>query len=157
MISEFLFYVFIGLIIPVGLFRLLSGGNYADEHLRLVKKGKIFAQPLMNKSEMRLYTELRNWQRASGKTNLNLFSQVSMGEILATVKEETRRSFNAKRLDFLFVDQDAMPCIAIEYQGQGHFGDDAKQKKQVEKRDKVKRLALEKAGIVLVEIFPEDR
>ncbi|WP_420548896.1 DUF2726 domain-containing protein [Curvivirga sp.] len=157
MTSEILFYIFIGLIVLVGFFRLLRGGNYVDEHLRLVKKGKIFSQPLMNKSEMRLYKELRNWQRVSGKTNLNLFSQVSMGEILSTDKEETRRSFNAKRLDFLFVDQDAMPCVAIEYQGQGHFGEDDIQKKQVKKRDKVKRLALEKAGIILIEIFPEDR
>lgn len=138
------------------LYRLFRSGDYLDEQLRLVKKGEIHAQPLMNRAEMRLFIQLGKWKAQPAQQKLQLFPQVALGEILASEKENTRRSYNAKRLDFLFVDQEGLPKIAVEYQGEGHYGDTAQQKKQAKKRDKIKRLALEKAGVELVEIFHDE-
>ena len=154
---EIIFVILAVFILLIFAFKKLFGGDYLDEQLRAIKKGDIQAQPIMNRSEIRLYSILASWQQKHSAQALQLFSQVSMGEILSAEEEATRRSFNSKRLDFLFVDKNGFPKIAIEYQGEGHYGSDRKQRKQIEKRDRVKKHALEKAGVQIIEIFPADR
>ncbi|RJF85319.1 DUF2726 domain-containing protein [Sphingomonas cavernae] len=54
---------------------------------------------------------------------------------------------NSKRVDFLLIDDQGWPRLAIEYHGSGHNLDP-----KAEGRMAVKRLALEKANIPLVEV-----
>ena len=84
-------------------------------------------------------------------------AQTSLGEVLAprpaSGSQEARdlafRSINSKRLDFLMIDAYGMPVLAVEYQGHGHFSDTTFM------RDAVKREALRKAGIRLLEVPAE--
>ncbi|MBK5933212.1 uncharacterized protein DUF2726 [Rhodovulum imhoffii] len=82
-----------------------------------------------------------------------LLAEVSMGSFLGTSNEKgTRgqqnlafRSINSKRVDFLVIDEFGYPKLVIEYHGSGHFQGSA------EARDEVKRRALKRAGIPLLE------
>ncbi|WP_407976488.1 DUF2726 domain-containing protein [Brucella pseudogrignonensis] len=57
-------------------------------------------------------------------------------------------SFNAKRVDFLVIDAFGKPAFVVEYQGSGHhLGGSAAE------RDMLKREAIRRAKIELVEIF----
>ncbi|WP_408737301.1 DUF2726 domain-containing protein [Acetobacter pasteurianus] len=56
-------------------------------------------------------------------------------------------SYSGKRVDFLLIDRYGLPVLVIEYHGTGHdLSGDA------DDRMAVKRLALQKAGIPLLEI-----
>ena len=57
-------------------------------------------------------------------------------------------AINSKRVDFLIIDTFGHPAAAVEYHGSGHH----RQGGRAAARDAVKRRALEKAGIELVEI-----
>lgn len=109
--------------------------------------------PLLNRSEGGLFgdilcvlSEVRGGHR--------LFAQVSLGEIVRVPAGGTHRSdrqsvfnmINAKRLDFLVVDREWNPVVALEYHGKGHFRGDAL------KRDAIKRAACAAAGLPLVEV-----
>lgn len=82
-----------------------------------------------------------------------ILAEVSMGSFLGTTGDAPQdaqnrafKSFNSKRVDFLIIDAYGKPKLAIEYHGTGHYlSDDAKP------RDAVKRLALERADIPLLE------
>ncbi len=50
----------------------------------------------------------------------------------------------------LIADREGWPILAVEYQGEGHFQGDAMG------RDTVKRVALQRAGIKYLEVFPAD-
>ena len=83
-------------------------------------KAEFKAQPLLNKSEARLFKaldkmviELRpGWQ---------VMAQVSLGEILRCEDKAAYACINSKRVDLLIVDAECRPLHAIEYQGGGHF------------------------------------
>ena len=77
-----------------------------------------------------------------------LFAEVGMGGFIATSSKDrdAHGAYNAKRVDFLVVDPGGHPALAVEYHGTGHYNGDAVH------RDKVKREALRRAGIPLVEI-----
>jgi len=87
------------------------------------------------------------------KPRHRLLAEVSLGSFLGTTGRASEKaqkrafnSFNSKRVDFLIIDTYGKPKLAIEYHGSGHYlSDDAEQ------RDAVKRLALERAGIPLLE------
>ena len=63
---------------------------------------------------------------------------------------EAFNTINAKRVDFLLVDADQRPRLAIEYQGQCHHQGTAAA------RDAVKREALRQAGVGYGEVFVGD-
>lgn len=78
-----------------------------------------------------------------------------MGEIIRTIGDNRDAanafsSFNSKRVDMLICDEDWYPLIAVEHQGEDHDQGNA------EERDRVKRLALERAGIGLVGTYDDD-
>lgn len=80
-----------------------------------------------------------------------VWPQVALGEVLEASGPEAagRAAFlriNAKRCDLLVVDGAGWPLAAIEYQGGGHHRGDWAD------RDAVKRLALGRAGVRLVEV-----
>ena len=119
----------------------------AADQLRTVMKADFKAQPLLNKSEARLFKaldkmviELRpGWQ---------VMAQVSLGEILQTANKDAYACINSKRVDLLIVDDDCRPHTAIKYQGGGHF----KGAHATAARDAVKKEALRRAGIGYEEI-----
>lgn len=114
------------------------------------------ARPLLSKPEYRI---LRILEAVAQETpgGLRVMAQTSLGEVLApqpaSASQEARdlafRSINSKRLDFLMIDAYGMPVLAVEYQGHGHFNDTTFM------RDAVKREALRKAGVRLLEVPAE--
>lgn len=69
----------------------------------------------------------------------HLFAQVSLGEIIGADDPLEYACVNSKRCDFVVIDPNGYPALAIEYQGSGHYTANA------DERDTVKRLALEGA------------
>lgn len=112
----------------------------AADQLRIVMGSSFSIQPLLNKSEARVFKELDRivigcnpaWQ---------VMAQVSLGEILRSKDADAYRCINSKRVDLLLVDGDCQPRHAIEYQGGAHHQGAAAA------RDAVKKEALRRAGI----------
>ena len=112
----------------------------AADQLRIVMSSNFTIQPLLNKSEARLFKELDRivigcnpaWQ---------VMAQVSLGEILRSKNADAYRCINSKRVDLLLVDGNCRPRHAIEYQGGAHYRGSAAA------RDAVKKEALRRAGI----------
>jgi hypothetical protein len=85
-----------------------------------------------------------------------VFAEVSLGAFVTTEGTEGQKragwlawmAINSKRVDFLIIDTFGHPAAAVEYHGSGHHREGAR----AAARDTVKRRALEKAGIELVEI-----
>jgi hypothetical protein len=117
----------------------------AVDQLRIVMGASFTIQPLLNKSEARVFKELDRvvigcnpaWQ---------VMAQVSLGEILRSKDPEAYRCINSKRVDLLLVDGDCQPRHAIEYQGGAHHQGTAAA------RDAVKKEALRRAGIGYYEV-----
>ncbi|OOF81458.1 hypothetical protein BKG92_08905 [Rodentibacter ratti] len=117
-----------------------------NNQLSLISEAEFNKKTLMNKSEYQLFLKLTNLLNAlENKIYFRLFSQVSMGEFLATKEDHHFSLINSKRVDFLIIDRKGYPVIAVEYQGTGHF-----QKNAVE-RDAIKREACRKAKIKYIE------
>ena len=120
-----------------------KGAGAADQ-LRTVMRADFKAQPLLNKSEARLFKtldkmvlELRpDWQ---------VMAQVSLGEILRCEDKLAYACINSKRVDLLIFDENCQPIHAIEYQGGAHF----KGAHATAARDAVKKEALRRAGMVM--------
>ncbi len=112
----------------------------AADQLRIVMGASFMVQPLLNKSETRVFKELDrivigcnpDWQ---------VMAQVSLGEILRSKDADAYSCINSKRVDLLLVDEHCRPRHAIEYQGDGHHQGTAAA------RDAVKKEALRRAGI----------
>ncbi len=112
----------------------------AADQLRIVMSSDFTIQPLLNKSEARVFKELArivigcnpDWQ---------VMAQVSLGEILRSKDAEAYSCINSKRVDLLLVDGNCQPRHAIEYQGGGHYQNAAAA------RDAVKKEAMRRAGI----------
>jgi hypothetical protein len=112
----------------------------AADQLRIVMGANFTAQPLLNKSEVRVFKELDRivigcnpgWQ---------VMAQVSLGEILRSKDADAYGCINSKRVDLLLVDEQCQPRHAIEYQGWAHHQGTAAA------RDAVKKEALRRAGI----------
>jgi hypothetical protein len=117
----------------------------AADQLRIVMGASFRAQPLLNKSEARVFHELDrivigcnpSWQ---------VMAQVSLGEILRSKDADAYSCINSKRVDLLLVDENCEPRHAIEYQGGAHHQGTAAA------RDAVKREALRRAGIGYYEV-----
>jgi hypothetical protein len=113
--------------------------------LRTVMNSKFSAKPLLNGQEIHVHRALEPLV-ADMLPGWRLMAQVSLGEIVRGDGLAAHNSVNVKRVDFLVVDEQFRPRLAIEYQGSGHFQGD------YEKRDAVKREALKRAGILLGEM-----
>lgn len=97
-------------------------------------------QPLLNKSEARVFKELDRIVIGCNPT-WQVMAQVSLGEILRSKDADAYRCINSKRVDLLLVDGTCRPRHAIEYQGGGHHQGAAAA------RDAIKKEALRRAGI----------
>jgi hypothetical protein len=123
----------------------------AADQLRTVMKANFTAQPLLNKSEARLFKAIDR-QVLEAKPGWQVMAQVSLGEILRSPSKDAYLCINSKRVDLLIVDEECRPLHAIEYQGGGHYqGAHA-----TAARDAVKKEALRRAGIGYVEVIAGD-
>ena len=123
----------------------------AADQLRTVMQADFKPQPLLNKSETRLFHALEQMV-AEIAPGWRVMAQVSLGEILRSQDQAAYRCINSKRVDLLIVDGDCKPLHAIEYQGRGHF----KGAHATAARDAVKKEALRRAGIGYVEVVAGD-
>jgi len=123
----------------------------AADQLRTVMKAEFKAQPLLNKSEARLFKAMDR-QVLEARPGWQVMAQVSLGEILRCEDKDAYACINAKRVDLLIVDEECRPLHAIEYQGGAHF----KGAHATAARDAVKKEALRRAGIGYVEVVAGD-
>ncbi len=114
--------------------------------LNIVSNAKYFKCPLMNRSEYKLFRKLEKHLEKSHKGQIfRLFSQVAMGEFIKSESDDAFRLINGKRVDFVIVGSSGEAVVVIEYQGAGHYQDNAIE------RDAIKREACRKAGIEFLE------
>lgn len=118
----------------------------AADQLRIVMGAAFAAQPLLNRSEARLFKEL-DQVVISCNPSWQVMAQVSLGEILSCRDAEAYSCINSKRVDLLLVDEHCRPRHAVEYQGGGHHQGTAAA------RDAVKKEALRRAGIGYHEVL----
>jgi len=112
-------------------------------------KADFKAQPLLNKSEARLFKAMDKMVLGI-RPDWQVMAQVSLGEILRTPDKDAYLCIKSKRVDLLIVDEECRPLHAIEYQDGGHF----KGAHATAARDAVKKEALRRAGIGYVEVKP---
>jgi hypothetical protein len=118
----------------------------AASQLRIVMNAHFAPQPLLNRSEARLFRELDRLVLGL-KPDWQVMAQVSLGEILRSPQAAAYGCINSKRVDLLIVDEHCQPRHAIEYQGGGHHQGTAAA------RDAVKKEALRRAGIGYHEVI----
>jgi hypothetical protein len=118
----------------------------AADQLRIVMGASFTIQPLLNKSEARVFKELDRLV-ISCNPGWQVMAQVSLGEILRSKDADAYRCINSKRVDLLLVDEDCQPRYALEYQGGAHYHGTAAA------RDAVKKEALRRAGIGYHEVI----
>jgi len=112
----------------------------AVDRLRIVMAATFTLQPLLNRSEARVFKELDRIV-ISCNPGWQVVAQVSLGEILRSKDANAYSCINSKRVDLLLMDEDCQPRHAIEYQGGAHHQGTAAA------RDAVKKEALRRAGI----------
>lgn len=115
------------------------------EQLRIVMGANFTIQPLLNRSEVRVFKELDRMV-ISCNPGWQVMAQVSLGEILRSANADAYSCINSKRVDLLLVDENCLPRHALEYQGHAHHQGTAAA------RDAVKKEALRRAGISYHEI-----
>jgi len=124
-----------------------DGPFKSEAMLEYVRTANFGVRPVMNRFERQKWGQIMG--QISGKGYV--FPQMAMGGFLKPDGKNAFRSINSKRVDFLITDKTGRPVAAVECQGKGHYKGDW------EKRARVKREALERAGVSLIEIFPKDK
>ncbi|OWO95828.1 hypothetical protein B5E41_08385 [Rhizobium esperanzae] len=112
----------------------------AADQMRIVMRSQFTIQPLLNKSEARVFRELDSMVIGCN-SSWQVMAQVSLGEILRSADADAYSCINSKRVDLLLVDSNCRPRHVIEYQGGGHHQGTAAA------RDAVKKEALRRAGV----------
>lgn len=105
---------------------------------------QINASPLLNKSELAVFFELRTLLSSK---ELYCHPQVGMASFLR-FPSDVAGSIICKRVDFVIVNKDMLPKGVIEVNGTGHYS----QSNEAGKRMDVKRLLCRQAGIKLAEL-----
>lgn len=116
---------------------------YANQQIR-VEVGGYKKQALLNQTEKIAYKAILD---AREEHKLRVFAQVSLGEILSHNNKQLYLDINSKRVDFLLTDSRFMPLLVIEIHGSGHYSGSSS-----ERRDEIKRIALQDAGIAYLAI-----
>lgn len=116
------------------------------DQLRIVMGARFTTQPLLNRTEARVFKELD--PMVTGRNpGWQVMAQVSLGEILSSPDADAYRCINSKRVDLLLVDGNCQARHVIECQGHGHHQGTAAA------RDAVKKEALRRAGIGYHEVI----
>jgi hypothetical protein len=116
------------------------------DQLRAVMSATFTPSKIMTGSEYRVFriTEAEVADRHEGS---RVFAQTSLGEVIRSENRDAHSAINSKRVDVLVIGRSGLPLVAIEYQGKGHYQNDAAA------RDAVKKEALRKAGVAYLEVF----
>jgi Protein of unknown function (DUF2726) len=114
---------------------------------------KFTASRVMGRGEYEVFRAALNVTCQPLPPSFYVFPQVALGQIIRTTApldwqaDHAHRAINSKRCDLLIADRHGNPVAVLEYQGSGHnIGGTA------ERRDRIKRIALERAGVRYVEI-----
>ena len=113
------------------------------------KKSNYRVIKILNNEEERCFKALKQ-ALIETKNFWHVFPQVSMGEVIKASNFDGFSVTNNKRFDFLIVDDEFNPKIAIEYNGRGHY------QKNYSDRDRVKKIACEEAGLFFMTIKYDD-
>ncbi|WP_128291333.1 DUF2726 domain-containing protein [Afifella aestuarii] len=124
-----------------------------ENQIKFMRQAELRAVRPVNKEAVRVLYALKQWIE-DHRPDWHMAFEVSMGAFIKTSYDPEDRmqkavfsSYNSKRVDFLLIDRFGNPALAVEYHGTGHaLSDDALS------RMEVKRLALDRAGIPLLEI-----
>ncbi|ACV75823.1 hypothetical protein Za10_1280 [Zymomonas mobilis subsp. mobilis NCIMB 11163] len=124
-----------------------------QNQLHFISQCSLRAVRPVNKEAVQVLYALDEWIRTY-QPDWRFAFEVSMGGFIRTTydPEDPRQkqafsSYSGKRVDFLLIDRYGLPVMVIEYHGTGHdLSGDA------DDRMAVKRLALQKASIPLLEI-----
>ena len=125
--------------------------DLAAEQMRVVGDSQFERVRLLNSEEARLLPILERVAREVGQGH-RVMAQTSLGEVIRPVAgspDEAYAAINSKRLDFALFDRRGLIVCAVEYQGTGHW------QEQAAMRDGIKREALRKAGVRVVEVHPD--
>jgi hypothetical protein len=123
--------------------------NEQSNQLSLVTNASFSTQPIMNKGEYSVFSLTEKFVKAN-LPGYRVFAQTSLGEVLRSPDRNAFLAINSKRVDILIVNAVGVSILAIEYQGDGHYQNNAPM------RDAVKKEALRKAGVPTVEINAND-
>lgn len=112
---------------------------------------QIFANPVMNPEELKLY-----WRLRTAAPSLSVFPQVALSQLLKCDDQSTRNGFSQLVADFVICDRSAKALLIIELDGKDH------NKPAQKKRDARKDSALAEAGIEVVrwragKVPPDDK
>jgi hypothetical protein len=121
--------------------------------MNFISKVGFETRPLLNKEEYPVLLLLEEVVREIGG-GFRVMAQTSLGEVIrpsrSSASKDDRdlafRSINSKRLDFSIFDRFGRLVLAVEYQGSGHYHSTSFI------RDAVKKEALRKAGVTLLEV-----
>jgi len=129
--------------------------NAADQ-LELVERGDLQAKAPVNQEAFNRILRIADPHVRALGPPWRISPEMSMGSFLGTPHDSNNayndgafRSINSKRVDFMITGPRGVPALAIEYDGTGHYGGRTayESRKATDLRDKVKRRALEKAGV----------
>jgi hypothetical protein len=118
-------------------------------HIDMVTEANFYKKKIMNKSEFRVFKIIEKMMAEKGG-GYRVFSQTCLGQIIGSSDEAAFRAVNSKRIDFVIVEPFGNIAVAVEYQGGGHYQNNAVE------RDAIKREALRKAGTPFVEVQEND-
>ncbi len=132
-----------------------KGRNMADVEAQLAAVAKVSFEKrrLLNMGEYDVFRLLERLVSQAG-TGHRVMAQTSLGELIQprpasadrAARKDAHASINSKRLDFAIVDRFGLLAVAVEYQGSGHYHH------KTFMRDAVKREALRRAGVTLIEV-----
>ncbi|MGN0922440.1 MAG: DUF2726 domain-containing protein [Cellvibrio sp.] len=114
--------------------------------LKIATTHKYFPKQLLNQSERQIYLIIKQIIDEIANEELILHVQAPLGEFLHTKNKYAYGTINFKRVDFLITDSTFKPLLAIEYNGSGHYDNNALE------RDEIKRSAVESANIKFLSI-----
>lgn len=123
----------------------------AAAQVDVVRASRFELKPLLNREEARLYPVLERVAEEAGRGH-RVMAQISLGEVIRPVKGSppgAMSAINSKRIDMGIFDRRGFLVCAVEYQGTGHWRNNASL------RDTVKREALRAAGVELLEVYPD--
>ncbi len=116
-----------------------------------LKPARFTAKAVLNKTEQRLYGVLVSVV-GEMMPHAKVLCQVSYGEFLRSNNRKAFWSINARRADFLIVDDVFAPFAVIEYQGHGHSGSSRRSARAARQGDRIKERACRSAGVAWIEI-----
>ncbi|MCY4288580.1 MAG: DUF2726 domain-containing protein [Aestuariivita sp.] len=113
-----------------------------------VSGGLFQAKPLMNRPEAKLYRMIEHRM----PDGYRLLAQVAYAEMVTSKDLQRHFQINARRADMVMVDKGFNVVAVIEYHGAGHWGQNARSAAVARRADRIKRQALEEAGLPLLTI-----